>query len=50
MPFDISCTSEVAQKMVEKHFGDVSGALPIFDGIIIGGKDKQEHDLIYARS
>ena len=49
MPFGISCASEVAQKMVEKHFGDISGALPIFDDIIIGGKDKQEHDLILRK-
>ena len=46
MPFSISFASEVAQKMVEKHFGDISRALPIFDDIIIGGKDEQEHDLI----
>lgn len=49
MPFGISCASEVAQKMVEKHFGDISGALPIFDDIIIGGKDEQEHDLILRK-
>ena len=41
--------SEVAQKMVEKHFGDISGALPIFDDIIIGGRDEQEHDLILRK-
>ena len=46
MPFGISCASEVAQKMVEKHFGDISGALPVFDDIITGGKNEQEHDLI----
>ena len=39
----------VAQKMVEKHFGDISGALPTFDDIIIGGKDEQEHDLILRK-
>ena len=49
MPFGISCASEVAQKMVEKHFGDISGALPIFDDIIIGGRDEQEHDLILRK-
>ena len=30
--------------MVEKHFGDISAALPIFDDVIIAGRDKQEHD------
>ena len=49
MPFDISCASEVAQKMVEKHFGDISGVLPILDDIIIGGRDEQEHDLILRK-
>ena len=49
MPFGISCASEVAQKMVEKHFGDISGALPIFDDIIIGGRDEQEHDVILRK-
>ena len=46
MPFGISCAGEVAQKMVEKHFGDISGALPVFDDIIISGKSEEEHDLI----
>ena len=49
MLFGISCASEVAQKMVGKHFGDISGALPIFDDIIIGGRDEQEHDLILRK-
>ena len=49
MPFGISCASEVAQKIVEKHFGDISGALPVFDDIIIGGKNEQEHDLILRK-
>ena len=49
MPFGISCASEVAHKMVEKHFGNISGALPIFDDIIIGGRDEQEHDLILRK-
>ena len=49
MPFGISCASEVVQKVVEKHFGDISGALPVFDDIIIGGKDEQEHDLILRK-
>ena len=46
MPFGISCASEVAQKMVEKHFGDISGASQNFDDIIIG--DGEEHDLILS--
>ena len=49
MPFGISCASEVAQKMVEKHFGDISGAIPVFDDIIIGGKTEEEHDLILRK-
>jgi len=40
---------EVAQKTVEKHFGNISGALPIFYDIIIGGGDEQEHDLILCK-
>ena len=48
MPFGISCAGEVAQKMVEKHFGDISGALLVFDDIIIGGKS-EEHDLILRK-
>ena len=44
MPFGISCAGEVAQKMVEKHFRDISGALPVFDDIIIGGRSEEEHD------
>ena len=31
--------------MVKKHFGDISGALLVFDDIIIGGKSEEEHDL-----
>ena len=49
MPFGISCAGEVAQKIVEKHFGDISGALPVFDDIIIGGKSEEEHDLILRK-
>ena len=49
MPFGISCAGEVAQKMVEKHFGDILGALPVFDDIIIGGKSEEEHDLILRK-
>ncbi|PFX16114.1 Retrovirus-related Pol polyprotein from transposon 17.6 [Stylophora pistillata] len=49
MPFGFSCASEVAQKMVENHFGDISGALPVFDDIIIGGRDEQEHDMILGK-
>ena len=49
MPFGISSASEVAQKMVEKHFGDLAGALPVFEDIIIGGKNEQEHDLILRK-
>ena len=49
MPFGISCAGEVAQKMVEKHFGDISGALPVFYDIIIGGKSEEEHDLILRK-
>ena len=49
MPFGISCAGEVAQKMVEKHFGDISGALPVVDDIIIGGKNEQEHNLTFRK-
>ena len=49
MPFGISCASEVAQKVVAKHFDDISGALPVFDDITIGGKNEQEHDLILRK-
>ena len=36
-------------KNISKHFGDISGALPIFDDIIIRGRDEQEHDLILRK-
>ena len=35
--------------MVEKHFGDISGVLPVIDDIIIGGKSEEEHDLILLK-
>ena len=35
--------------MVEKNFDDISGALPVFDHIIIGGKSEEEHDLILRK-
>ena len=47
--FGTSCAAEVAQKMVEKHFGNISVALHISDDIIIGGKEEQEHDLILCK-
>ena len=37
------------KKMVEKHFDDISGALPVFDDVIVGGKNEQEHDLILRK-
>ena len=37
------------KKMVEKHFDDISGALLVFDDIIIGGKSEEEHDLILRK-
>lgn len=49
MPFGISCASEVAQKMVEKHFGDIQGALPIYDDIIIAGRNEEEHDAVLRK-
>ena len=49
MPFGISCAGKVTQKMVEKHFGDISGALPVFDDIIIGDKTEEEHDLVLRK-
>ena len=49
MPFGISGAGEVAQKMVEKHFGDISGALPPVFDIIIGVKSEEEHDLILSK-
>ena len=35
--------------MVEKHFGDISDALPVFDDIIIGGKSEEELNLILRK-
>ena len=49
MPFGICCASDVAQKMVEDHFGDIDGVLPVHDDLIIAGKDKAEHDAILRR-
>ena len=37
------------KSVVEKHFGDVLGALPVFNDIIIGGKNEQEPDLIFHK-
>ena len=47
--FGISCAGELAQKNGWEHFGDISGALPVFDDIIIGGKSEEEHDLILRK-
>ena len=35
--------------MVVKHFDDISGTLPVSDDVIIGGKNKEEHDLILRK-
>ena len=43
------CRRGCTKKMVEKHFGDISGALLVFDDIIIGGKSEEEHDLILRK-
>ena len=44
MPFGISCASDVAQEMVNEHFGDIADVLPIHDDLIIAGMDYEEHD------
>ena len=38
------CASEIAQKMVEEHFGDIEGVLPVYDDIIVTGETEIEHD------
>lgn len=44
MPFGISCASDVAQKMVDRHFGDLPGVLPVHDDIVVAGRNETEHD------
>ena len=44
MPFGISCASDVAQEMVNRHFGDLQNVLPIHDDLIVAGRDYDEHD------
>ena len=46
MPFGICCASDIAQKMVEDHFGDIDGVLPVHHDIIIADRDEAEHDAI----
>ena len=49
MPFGICCASDIAQNMVEDHFGDI-GVLPVHDDLIIAGKDEAEHMSFYDKS
>ena len=44
LPFGICCTSDAAQTMVEKIFGDIPGVLVIHDDLIIAFKTSDEHD------
>lgn len=44
MPFGICVASDVAQRMVDDNFSDISGVLAVHDDIIIAGKDTAEHD------
>ena len=46
MPFGICSASDIAQKMVENHFGNIDGVLAVHDDITISGKNTEEHDII----
>ena len=46
MPFGISCASDAALIMIEKHFGDIDGVLAIHDDLIISASNTEEHDKI----
>ena len=45
-PFGISCSSDAAQAMVEKYFGDISGVTAIYDDLTIAAAKNKEHDSI----
>ena len=38
-----------SKKWSKNIFGDITGALPVFHDIIIGGKNEQGHDLILRK-
>ena len=44
LPFGICVASDVAQRMVDDNFVDISGVIAVHDDIIIAGKDTAEHD------
>ena len=44
LPFGICVASDVAQRMVDDNFSDISGVIAVHDDIIIAGKDTEEHD------
>ena len=44
LPFGICVVSDVAPRMVDDNFSDISGVIAVHDDIIIAGKDTAEHD------
>lgn len=48
LPFGLSCSPEVFQRINEQIFGDL-GVQIYFDDIIVAGKDEQEHDMLMKR-
>ena len=49
LPFGLSCASDAAQSMIEKHFGDIEGVLAIHDDLIIAAESFAEHDKILRK-
>lgn len=44
LPFGICVVSDIAPRMVDDNFSDISGVIAVHDDIIIAGKDTAEHD------
>ena len=44
LPFGICVASDVAQRMVDDNFSDISRVITVHDDIIIAGKDTEEHN------
>ena len=49
LPFGLSCASDAAQSMIEKHFGDIEGVLAIHDDLIIAAESFAKHDKILRK-
>ena len=43
LPFGISCASDTFQSMIERHFGDIKGAIAIHDNLIVSAVSPSKH-------